>query len=130
MAVFFFFLMLRRPPRSTRTDTLFPYTTLFRSDDLARLGGVEQAHRAPCEDSAIALQIRGPGAVRYLVRERLGDVDRVRVERLDQQRGAARAAVLFGFLAFGAGIGDLRVDRSGSVGGRPVGRAWCRDRGV
>src|SRR3546814_990656 len=29
----FFFLMVRRPPRSTRTDTLFPYTTLFRSDD-------------------------------------------------------------------------------------------------
>src|SRR3546814_2476338 len=28
---FIFFLMLRRPPRSTRTDTLFPYTTLFRS---------------------------------------------------------------------------------------------------
>src|SRR3546814_14695138 len=31
----FFFLMIPRPPRSTRTDTLFPYTTLFRS--LARL---------------------------------------------------------------------------------------------
>src|SRR3546814_17783006 len=31
----FFFLMLRRPPRSTRTDTLFPYTTLFRSPPLA-----------------------------------------------------------------------------------------------
>src|SRR3546814_14329090 len=32
MAYFcFFFLMIRRPPRSTRTDTLFPYTTLFRS---------------------------------------------------------------------------------------------------
>src|SRR3546814_1180488 len=29
--MFFFFLMRRRPPRSTRTDTLFPYTTLFRS---------------------------------------------------------------------------------------------------
>src|SRR3546814_4733068 len=29
--IFFFFLMIRRPPRSTRTDTLFPYTTLFRS---------------------------------------------------------------------------------------------------
>src|SRR3546814_8649106 len=28
---FLFFLMIRRPPRSTRTDTLFPYTTLFRS---------------------------------------------------------------------------------------------------
>src|SRR3546814_14389097 len=30
----FFFLMIRRPPRSTRTDTLFPYTTLFRSQRL------------------------------------------------------------------------------------------------
>src|SRR3546814_4063532 len=29
--ILFFFLMIRRPPRSTRTDTLFPYTTLFRS---------------------------------------------------------------------------------------------------
>src|SRR3546814_2767145 len=27
----YFFLMIRRPPRSTRTNTLFPYTTLFRS---------------------------------------------------------------------------------------------------
>src|SRR3546814_18204578 len=31
LSVLFFFLMIRRPPRSTRTDTLFPYTTLFRS---------------------------------------------------------------------------------------------------
>src|SRR3546814_2663956 len=31
LCLFFFFLMIRRPPRSTRTDTLFPYTTLFRS---------------------------------------------------------------------------------------------------
>src|SRR3546814_20717713 len=31
ISFFFFFLMIRRPPRSTRTDTLFPYTTLFRS---------------------------------------------------------------------------------------------------
>src|SRR3546814_2811807 len=30
--VLFFFLMIRRPPRSTRTYTLFPYTTLFRSE--------------------------------------------------------------------------------------------------
>src|SRR3546814_13071455 len=28
---YFLFLMIRRPPRATRTDTLFPYTTLFRS---------------------------------------------------------------------------------------------------
>src|SRR3546814_3581802 len=35
MFLLFFFLMIRRPPRSTRTDTLFPYTTLFRSGDAA-----------------------------------------------------------------------------------------------
>src|SRR3546814_4697844 len=33
MNVYIFFLMIRRPPRSTRTDTLFPYTTLFRSEE-------------------------------------------------------------------------------------------------
>src|SRR3546814_14034730 len=33
VGIFFFFLRIRRPPRSTRTDTLFPYTTLFRSLD-------------------------------------------------------------------------------------------------
>src|SRR3546814_11701664 len=31
LTLFFVFLIIRRPPRSTRTDTLFPYTTLFRS---------------------------------------------------------------------------------------------------
>src|SRR3546814_1702898 len=41
--------MIRRPPRSTRTDTLFPYTTLFRSDDLA--GGVKAETRQPAEDA-------------------------------------------------------------------------------
>src|SRR3546814_14669292 len=33
----FFFLIIRQPPTSTRTDTLFPYTTLFRSDPFARI---------------------------------------------------------------------------------------------
>src|SRR3546814_1141809 len=32
LSLFVFFLIIRRPPRSKRTDTLFPYTTLFRSD--------------------------------------------------------------------------------------------------
>src|SRR3546814_14038049 len=45
----FFFLMIRRPPRSTRTDTRFPYTTLFRSR--ASQEGVDRrltARRSPC----------------------------------------------------------------------------------
>src|SRR3546814_15374934 len=45
----FFFLMIRRPPRSTRTDTLFPYTTLFRSEGLQG-GDLVRRQRiaAPC----------------------------------------------------------------------------------
>src|SRR3546814_3081261 len=39
----FFFLMIRRPPRSTRTDTLFPYTTLFRSTGYASAARSGQA---------------------------------------------------------------------------------------
>src|SRR3546814_4276725 len=38
--MFFFFLMLRRPPVSTRTDTLFPYTTLCRSYYVNNSGGL------------------------------------------------------------------------------------------
>src|SRR3546814_14491915 len=37
--------MLRRPPRSTRTSTLFPYTTLFRSDRRQRHGGLRERPR-------------------------------------------------------------------------------------
>src|SRR3546814_19225314 len=39
-SVLCFVLMIRRPPRSTRTDTLFPYTTLFRSKDILQEGDV------------------------------------------------------------------------------------------
>src|SRR3546814_9842177 len=44
--MFFFFLMIRRPPRSTRTDTLFPYTTLFRSPINARFLELRQDRAA------------------------------------------------------------------------------------
>src|SRR3546814_8315760 len=50
------FLMIRRPPRSTRTDTLFPYTTLFRSvcQPVAPLRGmIEQLN--PQQQAAVTL---------------------------------------------------------------------------
>src|SRR3546814_9487862 len=47
--------MVRRPPRSTRTDTLFPYTTLFRSAGVSRL-----AHEARERAQAIVV-IEQPG---------------------------------------------------------------------
>src|SRR3546814_5388777 len=51
-----FFLMIRRPPRSTRTDTLFPYTTLFRS--LRRLGAPEVVELGALDAVAEALVLR------------------------------------------------------------------------
>src|SRR3546814_13405119 len=45
MHIWFFFLMILRPPRSTRTDTLFPYTTLFRSALTGTLTGRQTGWR-------------------------------------------------------------------------------------
>src|SRR3546814_8096939 len=57
----FFFLMIRRPPRSTRTDTLFPYTTLFRSNPVTssaaaqwKIGVFMVIHSFRVEDSRLA----------------------------------------------------------------------------
>src|SRR3546814_17936704 len=44
---FVFFLMSRRPPRSTRTDPLFPYTTLFRSRTLLHVDHVHDPRPGP-----------------------------------------------------------------------------------
>src|SRR3546814_1027369 len=67
----FFFLMIRRPPRSTRTDTLFPYTTLFRSrhalppPGLPSLNGERSPMRHIVETrlESGGLEVVGPGVV-------------------------------------------------------------------
>src|SRR3546814_12370879 len=51
--IFVFFLMIRRPPRSTRTDTLFPYTTLFRSGGRDRLSPFKQDRRTHCQNQIL-----------------------------------------------------------------------------
>src|SRR3546814_5529439 len=56
--------MIRRPPRSTRTDTLFPYTTLFRSalaDDLRNVRNADGRPRQP-RDGNSTLVNRLPGS--------------------------------------------------------------------
>src|SRR3546814_3664708 len=50
-AISVFFLMIRRPPRSTRTDTLFPYTTLFRSASACRAYGPSRNRIAGLPDT-------------------------------------------------------------------------------
>src|SRR3546814_9629335 len=51
VSLVFFFVIIRRPPRSTPTDTLFPYTTLFRSRRVGRYSQV-----AACHDHLIHFQ--------------------------------------------------------------------------
>src|SRR3546814_615233 len=90
----FFFLMIRRPPRSTRTDTLFPYTTLFRSggDDVVADTAVVGA-RTEMELLVVAEATLQPHA---------GELDRLRIgEALRQRhRGGADARLALGDLAF------------------------------
>src|SRR3546814_6250376 len=80
---FFFFLRIRRPPRSTRTDTLFPYTTLFRSRRI-RVGTdgdpiEKRARRALAGRGRIRDRARGHGSCRRRRRRgRGGRGDRAR----------------------------------------------------
>src|SRR3546814_19429727 len=59
--VLFFFLMIRRPPRSTRTDTLFPYTTLFRSRVRDAVDDVLDRLRPPGDGVPGAERVSQPG---------------------------------------------------------------------
>src|SRR3546814_11186087 len=86
--------MIRRPPRSTRTDTLFPYTTLFRSADRIRDRWLadEDGLKAPLERGvlfdifAIFVERRRADAVQFAACER----------GLEQVRGVHRAFGLAG----------------------------------
>src|SRR3546814_1490666 len=76
--------MIRRPPRSTRTDTLFPYTTLFRSRDEGLLAavpallfpGVAAAHRQRQLVGELVVALREHGGRSRLLRiaEKIGGV--------------------------------------------------------
>src|SRR3546814_4402689 len=62
--MYVFFLMIRRPPRSTRTDTLFPYTTLFRSAAAVRKRTMAQSpHTHPQAIGQPYARIDGPDKV-------------------------------------------------------------------
>src|SRR3546814_12322791 len=65
LSSFFFFLMIRRPPRSTRNDTLFPYTTLFRSHQVRLHGadsGIGTDRRAGVGDTLARAQMADAGS--------------------------------------------------------------------
>src|SRR3546814_7531392 len=52
--------MIRRPPRSTRTDTLFPHTTLFRSGRVAEIEALCDTHGVPLAAAALQFPLAHP----------------------------------------------------------------------
>src|SRR3546814_2929468 len=76
--------MIRRPPRSTRPDTLFPYTTLFRSaggeraDSGTVVGAMESSNAIRSEQASSAGGVKAMPAVRAMARKLRVDLSRVR----------------------------------------------------
>src|SRR3546814_18353513 len=100
--------MLRRPPRSTRTDTLFPYTTLFRSASSVALGsgGAGGTHN-----------VGGDGG------DGFGGTAQAIVTGFE----AGDLAVIIDSTGTG-GDGANGNDGAGGSGGNGIGRAACRER--
>src|SRR3546814_4459992 len=83
--------MIRRPPRSTRTDTLFPYTTLFRSHRRPDAGADGALHPRPAAPAGGTAALAAAGRPAAVVRGRRGD--RLGAGRAGEpRRGAARPA--------------------------------------
>src|SRR3546814_3847173 len=99
-----YFFMIRRPPRSTRTDTLFPFTTLFRS----------QRRVPPCD---------GPARRAAAVRQRAGTVrNRGRAARRRPHHRAvpARRPAVRGAARGGRKLRGQRTPQAGGAGRRAV----------
>src|SRR3546814_16306193 len=130
--------MIRRPPRSTRTDTLFPYTTLFRSLQLPALFGgrgrplrragpprsgpwqVGVARVAPGAADGRGVPLHDPRAVGpHRVQRILVHGDGVRRLAVDDGRGRSAAA---------SGVGHRSEERRVGKGGVSTGRSrWSLD---
>src|SRR3546814_3867108 len=95
-----FFLMIRRPPRSTRTDTLFPYTTLFRSQVGVQLG------EPPQEIDLERGQDAGLADVLKALRDRTAE------PRVDVTHEVAGVT---GELHRGVGTGERRIEQGGKA---------------
>src|SRR3546814_39111 len=71
----FFFLMIRRPPRSTRTDTLVPYTTLFRSSWISGDTVSREIFTGTAQDSVFNADGHGIGDIEFTARYQLPNSD-------------------------------------------------------
>src|SRR3546814_1067201 len=112
--------MRRRPPRSTRTDTLLPYTTLFRSPPdrrairlaepvsrCVRIGHQSQAVAACSPVESLAVR-RQPGS--HLLRPPDECTLRTRGSRLSDRTGAASSATWIGAIGATSGVRRARSE--------------------
>src|SRR3546814_14435211 len=112
--------MLRRPPRSTRTDTLFPYTTLFRSlaavvgAVLAQLHAVGDHAHVAADQADVGAELGRLGAIDLQFPFDAGDLRAV----LDVDEAAHLPH----------GLGDAQGDGLDQRWIREIGRASCRER--
>src|SRR3546814_5437094 len=125
--------MIRRPPRSTRTDTLFPYTTLFRSIEKRPLA-VGRAHRRagqPGQSLRHIAKLRIMGGERVGGRRILGefglcgrfDLARSarRIDKLTDKQHLERALLLPASRAIGPGrLGPAEFDRKAAAMPGPI----------
>src|SRR3546814_11186158 len=109
--------MSRRPPRSTRTDTLFPYTTLFRSPLALRTGhDVQIVEVVAVRRADRMIAARHHHAIAVLHRHGLVDAAVVGIDALKGEALARVEPVVVGLLERGL----LRQDRKGVVEGKGV----------
>src|SRR3546814_11388004 len=113
--------MIRRPPRSTRTDTLFPYTTRFRSDGRLRHRIVDLERAFDQFGCAARIRIARVDQLRHPVtRENFEDGDEADRDELCRQLERAVAAAPFAFqrVEFAAAAPSCALE---------IGRASCRE---
>src|SRR3546814_15241825 len=126
--------MIRRPPRSTRTDTLFPYTTLFRSAEVQKPG----ARLAVTDDFEHSLLGQTRGAARFVLvghRTRANDsssTKRPGLGGVSDQLRKIELHVLAGLGRAAPGAVDVAVQRSeerrvGKVVGSTGRSRWAPD---
>src|SRR3546814_12689441 len=121
--------MIRRPPRSTRTDTLFPYTTLFRSHYVRRDAHVLKAEETACtptarlnivDDQQRAMRFRNGGDAAQPLRRR-GVQTAFALHRFDQYGGRRiQTAGWIGKRSEERRVGKGCVGTGGTRGGRYI----------
>src|SRR3546814_2580722 len=111
--------MIRRPPRSTRTDTLFPYTTLFRSPAAAEIFARIGVQATVCTDYEMLVDQLGPHCLTIVATEEglFGrDLARLTVWIQDQPAWSALPVIIFTSRLPQQRIADWRARLVSSLG--------------